>query len=74
MLEALFDNVEGHISSTFINLCHYIDECYEDEFVSAAGDTGFTFPGSITTIENTNMMNDVCINISKLCTLLGILR
>ena len=43
VLEALFDNVEGNISSTFINLCHYIDECYEDEFVSAAGDTGLTF-------------------------------
>ena len=26
VLEALFDSVEGNISSSFINLCHYIDE------------------------------------------------
>ena len=43
MIVALSDNVEGNISSSLINLCHYIAEYYEDEFVSAAGDSGLTF-------------------------------
>ena len=43
MLEALSNNIEGSISSSLINLCHYIAECYENEFVSAAGDSGLTF-------------------------------
>ena len=30
MLEALSDNVEGNISSSLINLCHYITAYYED--------------------------------------------
>ena len=42
MLKSLSDNVEGSISS-LINLCHNITECYEDEFVSAAGDSGLPF-------------------------------
>ena len=43
MLEALSDNVEEIISSSLINLCHYIAEYYEDKFVPAAGDSGLTF-------------------------------
>ena len=43
MLKALSNNVEGNISSSLINLCRYIAECYEDKFVSAAGDSGSTF-------------------------------
>ena len=43
MLETLSDNNEGNISSNFINWCHYIAECYEDEFVSTAGDSGLIF-------------------------------
>ena len=43
ILEALSDNVEENISSSLINLCHYIAEYYEDEFVSAAGDSVLTF-------------------------------
>ena len=43
MLEALSDNVEGNISSSLINLCHYITAYYEDWFVSTAGNSGLTF-------------------------------
>ena len=64
MLKALSNNVDGNISTSLINLCHYITECCEDEFVSAAGDSGLTFSGSISTIETASMMNDVSINIS----------
>ena len=74
MLVALFDNVEGNISSSLINLCHYIAEYYEDEFVSAAGYLGLTFSGSMSAIETVSMMNDVGINISQLHILLRILR
>ena len=45
MLKALSNNVDGNISTSLINLCHYITECCEDEFVSAAGDSGLTFSG-----------------------------
>ena len=43
MLEALSGNVGGNISSSLINLCHYIAEYYEDELVSAAGGSFFWF-------------------------------
>ena len=43
ILEALSNDIEENISSSLINLCHYIAEYYEDEFVSAAGDSGLTF-------------------------------
>ena len=58
MLEVLYNYVKGDISSSLINLCHYITEYYEDKFVSAAGDSGFTFSDSIPDIETTSMMND----------------
>ena len=64
MLKVLSDNVEENISSRLIKLCHYIAECYEDEFVSAAGDLGLTFSGSMSAIETARMMNNVGINIS----------
>ena len=57
-----------------INLCHYIAEYYEDEFVSAAGDLCLTISGSISTIETGSMMNDVDNNISQLRILHRILR
>ena len=74
MLKVLSDTIEGKISSSLINVCHYIVECYKDKFVLAAGDSGLTFSGSISAIETTSMMNDVGINISPLCILLRILR
>ena len=74
MLEVLYDNVEENISSSLINLCHYIAEYYEDEFVSAAEDSGLTYSDSMSTIETASMMNDVGINISQLHILLRIRR
>ena len=56
MLKALSDNNDGNISSSLINLYHYIAECYEDEFLPAAEDSS--------AMETTSMMNDVEINIS----------
>ena len=64
MLEALSGNVEGNISSSLINLCHYIAEYYKDELVSAAGSSGLPFSGSMSTIRPASVMNDVGINIS----------
>ena len=43
MLEAISDNVEGTISSSLINVYQYFGEFYEDEFISATGDSGLTF-------------------------------
>ena len=74
MLKVLSDNVEENISSRLIKLCHYISECYEDEFVSAAGDSGLTFSDSMCASETASMMNDVGINMSQLRILLRILR
>ena len=74
MLEVLYNNVNGNISSSLINLCHCIAEFYEEEYVSTAGDSGLTFSGSMSAIESASMMNDVGINISQLRILLRILR
>ena len=43
ILKALSNNVEGNSSSSLMNVCHYIAECCEDKFVSAAGDSGLNF-------------------------------
>ena len=74
MLEALFDNVEGTILSSLINVCYYFVECYKDEFISAGGGCGLTFSGQIFTIETASMMDDVGVNISQFHILLRILR
>ena len=74
MLEALSNNVKGNISSSLINLCHYIAEFYEEEYISAAGDSGLTLSGSMSAIETTSMVNVVGINISQLRILHRILR
>ena len=66
MLGALSSNVEENIISSLINLCHYIAECYEDEFVLATDDSDLTISGSMSTIETASMINDVGINISQL--------
>ena len=62
-----------HPSST-INLCRYLVENYEDEFITAAGNSGLSFSGQMSAIETTSMMSDVGLNISQLCILLRILR
>ena len=47
-LEALSCNSDDnyHPSST-INICRYLAENYEDEFITATGDSGLTFPGQM---------------------------
>ena len=62
-----------HPSST-INLCRYLAENYEDEFISAAGDSGLTFSGQMSAVETASMMSDVGLNISQLRILLRTLR
>ena len=42
-LEALSDNAEATISSSILNICHYIDEYCEDEFTSSTSDFGLIF-------------------------------
>ena len=74
MIEALYDNVEEKVSSCLINLCYHIAECYEDEFVSAAGISDLTFSGSISAIEYASMINDDSIDFSQLRISLRILR
>jgi len=64
MLKALYDNVDGNISSRLINLCHSIAKSYEDELVSAAKNSGLTFSSSMSAIKTVSMMNGVGINIS----------
>ena len=74
-LKALSCNIDDncHPSST-INLCHYLAENYEDEFISAAGDSDLTFSGQMSAIETSSLMSDVGFNISQLRVLLRILR
>ena len=74
ILEIISDNVEWFFSLSLINVCHYIAECCEDEFVSAAGGSGLTFSSSMPTIETISMTNDIGINISQLRILLRTLR
>ena len=74
-LKALCYNIGDiyHPSST-INLCRYLAENYEDEFISAAGDSGLTFSGQISAVETASLMSDVGLNIYQLRILLGIIR
>ena len=62
-----------HPSST-INLCRYLVDNYEDEFLSAAGDSGLTFSGQMSVVETASLMSEVGLNISQLRILLRILR
>ena len=74
-LKALSCNIDDnyHPSST-INLCRYLAENYEDEYISATGDSGLTFSGQISVVETASLMSDVGLNISQLRILLRILR
>ena len=54
-----------HPSST-INLCRYLAEHYDDEFITAAGDSRLTFSGQKSAVETTSMMSDVGLYISQL--------
>ena len=52
-----------HPSST-INVCHYLAENCEDEFIAAASDSSLRFSGQTSAVETTSMMSDVDLNIS----------
>ena len=62
-----------HPSST-INICRYLADNYEDEFITAAGDSSLSFSGQISAVETTSMISDIGLNISSLRILLRILR
>ena len=62
-----------HPSST-INLCRYLAENYEDEFITAIGDSGLTISGQISSVEIANMMSNIGLSISQLRILLRISR
>ena len=66
-------NNNYHPSST-IDLCRYLAEKNEDEFITAAGDSGLTFSGQMSAVETASMMSDVSLNISQLRILLKILH
>ena len=66
-------NDDYHPLST-IHLCRYRTENYEDEFISAAGNSGLTFSGQMSAVETASMTSDVCLNISQLHLLLRIIR
>ena len=57
-LKALSCNIDDnyHPSST-IHLCRYLAENYEEEFISAAGDSGLTFSGQMSAVETASSMS-----------------
>ena len=63
MLKFLYDNAVENITSSLINLFHYIAEYYENEFVSATEVSGLTLSSSMSYIKTASVMNDVGINI-----------
>ena len=64
-LKALSCNIDDnyHPSST-INVCRYLADNYEDELISAAGDSGLTFSDQMSAVETANLISDVGLNIS----------
>ena len=75
MLKAFTLNTECTISSSIIKLYRYISETYENEFVSAAGDSGLVFSGQMIVIEIASIiMSDFVLTMSPSCILLHILR
>ena len=45
-LDAISSNIDdSHYSSSIINLCRYLAETYEEEYISTADDSGLSFSG-----------------------------
>ena len=58
--EVLSSNSDnGHYSSSIVNVCLYLADTYEDDFISAASNYG-----QMSVVETTSMINDVGLNIS----------
>ena len=55
-------------------LCRCLVENYEEEFITAADDSGLTFSGQMSTVETASMMSDGGLNISQPRILLKIVR
>ena len=58
------------ISSSVINVCHYLADSFENEFMSTAGGMGLNVSGQISYVETIKMMSDIGLNISQLHILL----
>ena len=57
-LKSLSCNIDDNCyPSSTINLCRYLAENYEDEFISATGDSGLTFSGQISAVETASLMS-----------------
>ena len=58
--EVLSSNSDNsHYSTSIVNVCLYLAETYEDDFISAASNSG-----QMSVVETTSMINDVGLNIS----------
>ena len=69
-----YNSDDSDHSSSTINLCRYLAEKYEEEFISATRDSGLTFSGQMSADETASMMSDVDLNIYQLRIILRILR
>ena len=55
-------------------MCRYLAKNCEDEFITAAGDSGLTFLFRMSSVETASMMSGVALNIYQLRLLLKISR
>ena len=55
-----------------INVCHYLADNFEDEFMSTANDVDLIFSSHMSSTWNVSMMSGVGLNISQLRILLPI--
>ena len=65
---------DNYHPSSIINLCRYVAENYEDEFITTAGGSDLKLSGQISEVETASMMSDVGHSISHLRILFRILR
>ena len=66
-LKALSCNIDDNYNlSSTINLCCYLVENYEDEFIPSTDDSGLAFSTQMPAIETVSMMSDDGLNISQL--------
>ena len=75
ILQALSCNIDDNCYPlSTINLCCYLVENYEDEFISTTSGSCLTFFGQMLVVETASMMSDVGLIISQLRILFRILR
>ena len=71
-LDVLSNNTEKKLSPSVINVCHYLADNFEDEFMSTANDVDLIFSSHMSSTWNVSMMSGVGLNISQLRILLPI--